>query len=114
MVLTRTNNAGAAGMFRKMLKPRDIFFHDGKALRRVRIGTGLQAAALGLCVAILAWSVFAAAQLSAVTAAPRPADVIAMEREVRAMQADVALIKEAAARRLLLTEREVRRLGLDP
>jgi murein DD-endopeptidase MepM/ murein hydrolase activator NlpD len=114
MVLTITNNAGAAGMFRKMLKPRDIFFHDGKALRRVRVGAGLQAATLALLVAILAWSVFAAAQLSATNAAPRPAEVAAMEREVRAMQADVALIKEAAARRQLLTENEVRRLGLDP
>ena len=49
----------------------------------------------------------AAALLAAAAAAPRPADVIAMEREVRAMQADVALIKEAAARRQLLTVGQV-------
>ena len=45
MVLTKTNNAGPIGMFRTMFKPRDIFLHDGKALRRVRVGSGMQAGA---------------------------------------------------------------------
>src|SRR3712207_8619622 len=32
------------GMFRAMFKPRDIFLHDGKTLRRIQIGSGVQAA----------------------------------------------------------------------
>ncbi|HEY0111750.1 MAG TPA: M23 family metallopeptidase [Allosphingosinicella sp.] len=107
-------------MFRKMLKPRDIFFHDGSSLRRVRIGSGLQATAALFALLTLFWSVFAAAQLAATatatvtTQAPAPAEVARMEREVRAMQADVDLIKEAARRRYDLTAQEIRRLGLDP
>ena len=37
-----------------------------------------------------------------------------MEREVKAMQADLAAIKLAAQQRYQLTAREVRTLGLDP
>lgn len=114
MVLTKTNNAGLFGMFRTMFKPRDIFLHDGKALRRVRIGSGVQAAAAFGALLLLFWSIFAAAQLAGGGAAPSNADVARMERELAAMQADVAVIKEAAQRRYQLTAGEVRRLGLDP
>lgn len=114
MVLTKTNNAGRFGMFRTMFKPRDIFLHDGKALRRVRVGSGLQAAAAFAALVLLLWSVFAAAQLATAASQPSNADVARMERELAAMQADVALIKEAAQRRYQLTASEVRRLGLDP
>jgi murein DD-endopeptidase MepM/ murein hydrolase activator NlpD len=114
MVLTKTTNAGLTGTFRKMFKPRDIFHHDGKNLKRVRVGSAVQAAAAFAAALLLFWSAFAAAQLAAAAQAPSPADVARMEREVRAMQADVAMIKEAAARRYLLTANEVRRLGLDP
>ncbi|HEU0097841.1 MAG TPA: M23 family metallopeptidase [Allosphingosinicella sp.] len=114
MVLTKTNNAGLSGMFRTMFKPRDIFLHDGKALRRVRVGSGVQAAGALAALLLLFWSVFAAAQLATAAAAPSSADVVRMERELAAMQADVAIIKEAAQRRYQLTALEVRRLGLDP
>lgn len=114
MVLTKTNNAGRFGMFRTMFKPRDIFLHDGKALRRVRVGSGLQAAAAFAALVLLLWSVFAAAQLATAASKPSDADVARMERELAAMQADVALIKEAAQRRYQLTASEVRKLGLDP
>src|SRR5688572_18264910 len=113
MVLTKTNNAGRIGMFRTMFKPRDIFLHDGKALRRVSIGSGVQAAAAFAAVVLLLWSVFAATQLAA-GRAPSSAEVARMERELAAMQADVAVIKEAAQRRYQITAGEVRRLGLDP
>jgi murein DD-endopeptidase MepM/ murein hydrolase activator NlpD len=63
---------------------------------------------------LLFWSVFAAAQLASAAAAPSYADVTRMERELAAMQADVAIIKEAAQRRYQLTASEVRRLGIDP
>ena len=113
-MLTKTNNAGRFGMFRTMFKPRDIFLHDGKALRRVRVGSGIQAAAAFAALVLLLWSVFAAAQLATAASQPSNADVARMERELAAMQADVALIKEAAQRRYQLTASEVRRLGLDP
>jgi murein DD-endopeptidase MepM/ murein hydrolase activator NlpD len=114
MVLTKTNNAGLFGMFRTMFKARDIFLHDGKALRRVRVGSGIQAAAAFTALVLVFWSIFAAAQLAGASATPSNADVARMERELAAMQADVAVIKEAAQRRYQLTAGEVRRLGLDP
>ena len=114
MVLTKTTNAGFSGMFRTLFKPRDIFLHDGKNLRRVRVGSGLQAAAALVALLLLFWSFFAAAQLAAAASAPSYADVARMERELAAMQADVAVIKEAAQRRYQLTASEIRRLGLDP
>jgi hypothetical protein len=116
MVLTKTTNAGFSGMFRTIFKPRDIFLHDGKTLRRVKVGSGLQAAAAFVAGLLLFWSIFAAAQLVAAARTPAPsyADVARMERELAAMQADVAVIKEAAQRRYQFTASEVRRLGLDP
>ncbi|HYJ81843.1 MAG TPA: M23 family metallopeptidase [Allosphingosinicella sp.] len=113
-MLTKTNNAGLSNMFRTLFKPRDIFLHDGKALRRVRVGSGIQAAGALAALVLLFWSVFAAAQLATAAAKPSSADVARMERELAAMQADVAMIKEAAQRRYQLTASEVRRLGLDP
>ncbi|HEX8241201.1 MAG TPA: M23 family metallopeptidase [Allosphingosinicella sp.] len=113
-MLTKTNNAGLLGMFRTLFKPRDIFLHDGKALRRVRVGSGIQAAGALAALLLLFWSIFAAAQLANAAAAPSYADVTRMERELAAMQADVAVIKEVAQRRYQFTAGEVRRLGLDP
>jgi len=113
-VLTKTNNAGPIEMFRTTFKPRDIFLHDGKVLRRVRIGSGIQVAGAFAALLLLLWSIFAATQLVNAAQAPSNADVAKMEREVAAMQADVAMIKEAAQRRFQLTATEVRRLGLDP
>ncbi|HEU0134899.1 MAG TPA: M23 family peptidase, partial [Allosphingosinicella sp.] len=94
MVLTKTINAGFSGMFRQMFKPRDIFLHDGKTLRRVQVGSGLQAAIAVAALVLLFWSAFAAARLATAAQAPSNADVARMERELAAMQADVAVIKE--------------------
>jgi murein DD-endopeptidase MepM/ murein hydrolase activator NlpD len=112
--LAQSRNAGLGYKFRHLFKPRDIFFHDGTSLRRIRVGSGVQfgaAFALGLT---LFWSVFAAAQLAAVAAAPSYADVARMERQVQTMQADVTAIKQVAQARYRLTSIEVKRLGLDP
>jgi murein DD-endopeptidase MepM/ murein hydrolase activator NlpD len=114
MVVTKTKNAGFAGMFRTMFKPRDIFLHDGKTLRRIRVSSGVQAAAAFVVLLLLFWSFFAAAQLATAARQPSYADVARMERELAAMQADVAVIKEAAQRRYQFTATEIRRLGLDP
>jgi murein DD-endopeptidase MepM/ murein hydrolase activator NlpD len=114
IVLTKTSNAGFSGMFRQAFKPRDIFLHDGKTLRRVRVSSGLQVAAAFVAGLLLFWSIFSATQLALAPETPSYADVARMERELAAMQADVAVIKEAAQRRYQLTATEVRRLGLDP
>jgi murein DD-endopeptidase MepM/ murein hydrolase activator NlpD len=114
IVLTKTNNASLGKAFRNLFRPRDIFFHDGASLRRVRIGSGLQVFGAAAALLTLFWSVFAAAQLATVQAAPVPAELARMEREVEAMQADVAAIKVAAQQRFQITANEVRRLGIDP
>ena len=118
-MLTKTNNAGWGNKFRKLFRSRDIFFHDGATLRRVRVGAGVQFSAAFAATLTLSWSAFAAAQLaSAQFGAAEPvrstAEIVRMEREVRAMQADVAAIKEAAQKRFQITAHEVRSLGLDP
>ena len=114
IVLTKTNNAGLAKAFRNLFRPRDVFFHDGATLRRVRIGAVPQVFAVVVASLLLFWSVFAAAQLATVQSPPPPAELARMERDVQAMQADVAAIKAAAQQRFQLTANEVRRLGLDP
>ena len=64
MVLTKKTNAGLGKKFRKLFRPRDIFLHDGSSLRRVRIGSGVQFAAVLAPAAMLCWSVVATAQLA--------------------------------------------------
>jgi murein DD-endopeptidase MepM/ murein hydrolase activator NlpD len=114
MVLTKTMNAGIGRSFRNLFKPRDIFLHDGTSLRRIRASSGLQLAAAAAAFALLFWSIFAATQLAARTVSASPADLARMEREVKAMQSDVAAIRQAAQARYQLTAQEVRTLGLDP
>ena len=110
----QTRNAGLGYKFRNFFKPRDIFFHDGKSLRRIHVGSGVQFGAAFTFGLTLFWSVFAAAQLASVAAAPTYADIARMERQVETMQADVAAIKQVAQDRYRLTANEVKRLGLDP
>lgn len=111
---SKTKNAGFTGTFRKLFRPRDIFFHDGTTLRRIRVGSGLQLFGALAASLMLFWSVFAAAQIATFSSAPPSADVLRMQREVTAMRADVAAIKQVAQQRYLITEREIRRLGLEP
>ncbi len=105
-------NATETGKFRKVFRQRDIFFHDGKSLRRVSVSARVQVAAALAALFLLCWSVFAAAQLASAPAAP--AKVAEMQAQVEAMEADVALIKEVAQRRYQLTANEVKKLGIDP
>src|SRR4051794_39679153 len=114
MVLTKKTNAANGKAFRKMFRPRDIFLHDGTSLRRVRIGSGVQLTAMFVPAAMLCWSVVATAQLASRAPVASPADVVRMEREMKAMQSDVAAIKQAAQQRYQLTAQEVRNLGIDP
>jgi murein DD-endopeptidase MepM/ murein hydrolase activator NlpD len=105
------SNSKLRGKFRSLLKPRDIFIHDGKALRRIRVGIGVQLSGLSVVLSSFCWSVVATAQL---VSAPASNDVRAMEQQVQSMRADVQAIKAKVQERLELTSTEVRRMGIDP
>jgi murein DD-endopeptidase MepM/ murein hydrolase activator NlpD len=94
-------NAGFTTKFHNVFKPRDIFLHDGKSLRRFTIGAGVQRAAVLAAFFLLAWSAFATFQaISAMNG-----DVARMERQVAQMQADVAAIRNEARQRAAALER---------
>ena len=78
-------NAGFTAKFRNLFKPRDIFLHDGKSLRRFTIGARLQFAAAFAAFVLLAWSAFATFQ----AIHSMSGDVAQMERQIARMQADV-------------------------
>ncbi len=97
----RTANAGFTGKFRNIFKPRDIFLHDGKSLRRFTIGAGVQMAATLAAFVLLAWSAFATFQ--AIDA--MDGDVARMERQVAQMQANVAQMRVQTRQHAALLER---------
>lgn len=105
------SNDAPRGKFRTVLKAREIFLHDGKTLRRVRVSVPLQLSAAAAALSTLCWSVFATAQLATIQPS---ADAARMEQQVRAMQADVAAIKEQVQARYEITSAEVKKLGIDP
>lgn len=110
----QTANAAPHGMFRKAFQTRDIFLHDGKTLRRIKVGAPVQFAAVFVAAFLVFWSIFAAAQLSTTPPVAMPEEVARMEQQVQAMQADVQAIRQVAEQRYQLTERAVRQLGLNP
>ena len=96
-----TANAGLSAGFRNFFKPRDIFLHDGKSLRRFTIGAKLQMAAAFAVFFLLAWSM--AATYTALDA--MSGDMARMERQVATMQADVAAMRIAVNNRAAQLER---------
>ncbi len=111
----QTLNAAGTTKFLKFFQQRDIFLHDGKNLRRISLSAKAQAAAAFAVLALIVWSIFAAAQIAAAApAAPASKDVAAMQREVEEMQAQVEVIKEVAQQRYQLTAQEVKKLGINP
>ncbi|HEV2817768.1 MAG TPA: M23 family metallopeptidase [Allosphingosinicella sp.] len=94
-------NAGFTTKFHTIFKPRDLFLHDGKSLRRFTIGVRFQMAVVMAAFALLAWSSFATFQaISAMNG-----DVAQMERQIAQMQADVAAIRNEARQRAAALER---------
>jgi murein DD-endopeptidase MepM/ murein hydrolase activator NlpD len=94
-------NAGLAHKFRNIFKPRDIFLHDGKSLRRFTIGAKVQMAVAGALLALIAWSVVATVgALSLMNS-----DVARMERQVVQMEQEVAAIRVAVNDRAAQLER---------
>lgn len=98
--LTQQKNAGLIQRFRNAFKPREIFLHDGRSLRRFRIGTRLQLAATGVAASLLGWSGYATVQY----ATSMTGDVATMQARVAEMEQDVAQIRTAANERADLLE----------
>lgn len=98
---TVTANAGIAARFRDLFKPRDIFLHDGKSLRRFTIGARFQMAAAFAAFVILAWSAFATFQ----AIAAMNGDVARMETQVAQMEADLAQMRAQTQDHAALLER---------
>jgi murein DD-endopeptidase MepM/ murein hydrolase activator NlpD len=96
-----TANAGLSASFRNIFKPRDIFLHDGKSLRRFTIGAKVQMAAAFAVVFLCLWS--AVATYSAFKALD--GDMARMERQVAKMEADVAAMRVAVTSRAAQLER---------
>jgi murein DD-endopeptidase MepM/ murein hydrolase activator NlpD len=96
-----TANAGLSAKFLNVFKPRDIFLHDGKSLRRFTIGAKMQMAAAFAVFFLLAWSAFATFQ----AVSSMSGDVARMQREVASMQADVEAMRTAVHDRVAVLER---------
>ena len=102
-----TTNAGWTAGFRNIFKPRDIFLHDGKSLRRFTIGAGVQMAAALAAFVLLAWC--ALATFTAIDA--MNGDVARMERQVAQMEADVAQMRAQTRRHAATLEQRQRFLA---
>jgi murein DD-endopeptidase MepM/ murein hydrolase activator NlpD len=109
--LAKRKNAVGTRKFPPFLRPRDIFFHDGKTLRRITVGPRVQLFGILTTLFLIAWSVLATVRF---VNAPTLEEVDRMEQQVQAMQADVSAIKAVADQRYQVTVAEIRRLGLDP
>lgn len=86
-----TANQPLSVKFRNIFKPRDIFLHDGKSLRRFTIGAKLQLAVTAAVVFLIIWSVFAT--ITAFNA--MSGDVARMQRQVSQMETDVQAMRVA-------------------
>jgi murein DD-endopeptidase MepM/ murein hydrolase activator NlpD len=99
--LLQPTNANFAGMFHNIFKPRDIFLHDGKSLRRFTIGARVQMAVAAAALLLLAWSSFATFQAISLM----NGDVASMQRRVAKMEADVAAMRVQTRDHAALLER---------
>src|SRR5207244_12574752 len=89
MMTTIRAKAGVGARFRTFFKPRDVFLHDGKSLRRFTIGARIQMAVAAAALAILAWSAFATVAMIRTM----NGDVATMQRQAAQMQNDIAPIR---------------------
>ena len=99
-----TANQPLSVRLKNIFKPRDIFLHDGKSLRRFTIGAKLQMAVAAAIAFLLIWSV--AATITAFNA--MSGDVARMQAQVTQMQQDVDAMRVAVnARAAQLEQRTV-------
>jgi murein DD-endopeptidase MepM/ murein hydrolase activator NlpD len=90
-----TANQRGAVKFHNVFRPRDIFLHDGKSLRRFTIGAKLQMAVVGAIAFLVIWSL--AATITAFNA--MSGDVARMQRQVAQMETDVQAMRVAVSDR---------------
>jgi murein DD-endopeptidase MepM/ murein hydrolase activator NlpD len=82
----------------KLFRDRDLFFHDGSHLRRLRLSAPIQMGMLALTLLLLAWSAFATARL---VLAPAPAPLAA---PATAISGDIARLAAATEARVAQIE----------
>ena len=99
--LLQTTNADLSARLLTFFKPRDIFLHDGKSLRRFTIGARVQMAVALAALVMLTWSAFATFQAFALM----NGDVAQMQRELARMEADVATMRVQTRNHAALLER---------
>ena len=80
----------------KLFKDRDLFFHDGSHLRRLRLSAPVQMAMLALTALLLFWSAFATVRLvlAPVPAVPQVSVSTDLARLAAATEARVAQIEQ--------------------
>ena len=103
--LSHTNGAGLLSKLRQLFRARDIFVHDGSAMRRVHVSARVQFAAASGGTFFLAVSAFGLVQFALGTPAisgaienfaSRQAEVAMMENRVESLQSEVAAIRVSA------------------
>lgn len=100
---------GLAPEFRQLFRPRELFLHDGAAMRRVHISTRMQVTAASAAALALVLSLFGAGQ-AALSASAIPAfmahraEIAKMENRVEALQGEVAAIRTTAHRHVAKLE----------
>lgn len=81
-----------------LFHPRELHLHDATGVRRIQISTKVQVAAAAAGTAVMGWTLIATATvaLSALGFQSREAEIAKRDRQIAAMQADVARIQQAA------------------
>lgn len=92
---------GLAPKFHQIFRPRELFVHDGAAMRRIHISTRMQLSAASAAAAALMLSLFGIGQVAlSVAAVPglmtHRAEIAQMEDRVEALQGEVAAIRTTA------------------
>ena len=102
-IFTASVNRFAAGA-RAATTPRNVIFHDGSAVRRVRLGRGAQGAMFGIGAVVVAFAGYGAATATSqaavaagLAAAPQAEQrIAAMETKLASMQGRVQAIRRTA------------------
>lgn len=92
---------GLVATVRRFFRPRDIFFHDGAAMRRIHLSVRLQAMTASAASLCLLLALFATLQIAGATAAvgsviDRGLQIARVQGEVASLQSDLAKLKAEA------------------
>lgn len=85
---------GIGSSARSIFRTREVQFHEGEAVRRVRISARAQVAAVAVAVAFAGWSVVATVAMF--SGSTRDAELQLRDRQIAAMRADMTALKETA------------------